>query len=131
MPMHVCMYSIIFLIVVCLCLDALSTSVTCQMAGDAADDVTVASILARLQDAAPRSDDAEKLYKLAQALQSKPSRERQGVLRQLCSKAEWNINLRGEGEQKKKTNAAIEQELRTAAMRAYVALRACETTAPH
>ena len=80
------------------------------MADDASVDVPVASILARLQDVSSRDEPAEKLYGLAQALESKPSRERQGVLRHLCSK--WNINLRVDG--RKKTNAVVEQELRTA-----------------
>ena len=65
---------------------------TCQMAGDASDDVTVASILARLQEVSSRGEPAEKLYRLAQALESKPSRDRQGVLRHLCSKTEWNMD---------------------------------------
>ena len=105
---------IVFVVFVTCWLGAQSTSLTGPMEDGKPVDITVASIMARLQDASSRDEPAEKLYKLAQALESKPSRERQGVLRQLCSKAEWDINLRVDG-RKKKTNAVVEQELRTAA----------------
>ena len=119
---------IVFVVFVTCWLGAQSTSLTDPMEDGKPVDVTVASILACLQDASLRDEPAEKLYKLAQALESKPSRERQGVLRQLCSKAEWDINLRVDG--RKKTNAVVEQELRTAATRAYVALRSRKTALP-
>ena len=86
-------------------------------------DVTVASILAHLQDVTSRDESAEKLYRLAQALESQPSRERRTVLRRL-SGTEWNITSRANG--KSKTMPVLEQELKTAATRAYVALRARE-----
>ena len=108
---------------------AQSTSLTCQMEDDNPVDVTVASILAHLQAVSSRDEQADKLYGLAQALESPPSRERQSVLRRLCSGTEWNIGLRADG--KNKTIPAIEQELKTAAMRAYVALRARENASQY
>ena len=99
------------------------------MEGDQPADVTVASILARLQHVSSRDEPAERLYKLAQALESKPSRARQLLLRQLCSKAEWGIALRVDG--RRKSSVVLEQELRTAATRAYVALGAREKASSH
>ena len=54
-------------------------------------------------------------------------RETRDLLQKLCPS--WNICLRAGG--KKETNHAVEQELRSAATRAYLALRARETAAPY
>ena len=115
---------IVFVVFVFCWLCAQSTCFTCQMEDNNPADVTVASILAHLQDVTSRDESAEKLYRLAQALESQPSRERRTVLRRLSSGTEWNISLRADG--KSKTMPVLEQELKTAATRAYVALRARE-----
>ena len=125
-PFHHLMYSVTVVLVFCL-LVAQSAGVTCQMADDASGDVSVASVLAYLTDVPAKGEDAAKLYKLAEALQGKPSRERRDLLQKLCPS--WNICLRAGG--KKETNHAVEQELRSAATRAYLALRARETAAPY
>ena len=96
-----------------------STCLACEMAA------SVASILTWLENVPLRDESEEKLYKLVHALESPPSRERRTALRRLCSSREWSISLRADG--KNRDLPVLEQELKTAAMRAYVSLRARES----
>ena len=63
--------------------------------------------------------EAEKLYKLAQALQRDESREKKTMLRELCSK--WGVTDRDDGETKRA--ADIMQQLAEVAKRAYIQWR--------
>ena len=95
LAIRVAMYRLFVVRALCLlaCYSKSSSSVhnSCAsryMDGDASDDVSSAPILARLREPFPRDEPAEKLDRLAEALERKPNRARRDFLQPLCSKAE-------------------------------------------
>ena len=91
------------------------------------DDITLEDISLHLQMASciqgkriwQADAEAEKLYKLAQALQRDESREKKTMLRELCSK--WGVTDRDDGETKRASD--IMQQLAEVAKRAYIQWR--------
>ena len=91
-------------------------------------DVTIEDILGHLRMAGfswcgkriwEEDAEAEKLYELVDALQEDESREKETVLRKLCSK--WGLTDRDDGETKRPQD--ISQQLAEIAKRAYIQWR--------
>ena len=56
--------------------------------------------MTHLQQATPRDAEAEKLDKLAEAMEAKNSNSRQALLQTLFSRSEWDITMRERGKKK-------------------------------